>query len=334
MLNKENKTIVLLVILLCAGSALAAPGLDIRKNPVGPVTGPPWTGPTQDPCAQQGQWFTNGVAEFARPYEFYDNKQGSGGGSKSTQAIYGRVTSLTYGGNGDIVAFDITATIINDLAGTGSFRAGTNSHEENRPSGGRRPVETMCNTVMTADFAILDSNALPVAFTGPYRDRQPYIVATNEDLAAWYCWTPGLQQNDPNHYNDPNGDYYVPTWEFGNIAPGASSTRVLSFGVEDPFDPLGGIDPNDQRYTAIQSSYFSTDPNYADILLNRTTSLKISDWIDELLLDEGTAYPSDTTTPPDPLRNSDVSVFYVPEPATLSLLVLGAAALLRRRRSG
>ncbi len=98
---------------------------------------------------------------------------------------------------------------------------------------------------------------------------------------------------------------------------------MLTFSVDG-----AGLVPGEQRYTAIMNSY-NADPNdpNADVLLNRTKSLKISRWIDTLGSDTGAAYPS------PPQAGSDVSVFYVPEPATLSLLAIAAGALLRRRRS-
>jgi hypothetical protein len=61
--------------------------------------------------------------------------------------------------------------------------------------------------------------------------------------------------------------------------------------------------------------------------MNRTTSLKISDWLDMLALDPGTPYPVPANV------SSDVSVFFnIPEPTSLALLSLSGLALLRRRR--
>ena len=136
MLNKKSKTIVLLVVLLCTASAFAAPALDIRN----PAVDPGWTGPTIDPHAAQGQWFNtvnDPSSGFARPYEFYDNKIGSGGGFKSTKAIYGKVTAITGGFGANITAFNITATITNDLPGDPSWLSGNNSHGEADATGMR-----------------------------------------------------------------------------------------------------------------------------------------------------------------------------------------------------
>ncbi len=167
----------------------------------------------------------------------------------------------------------------------------------------------LLDTKMSVEFAIADLATLPTSFANPYSEGEaPYIIAENEDQLAWYCWTP---ENEEDLL--PIGDYYVPTWDFGDIAMGASSSRPLSFTVGG-----AGIDLNDPRYHLLQS----TD----DLFLNRTSSLKISDWVDNLMADSSSV-----------LCGSDVSVFHnIPEPATLGLLGLGLGAvmsMIRRRRS-
>ena len=103
------------------------------------------------------------------------------------------------------------------------------------------------------------------------------------------------------------GDFYVPTWDFGDIARGQSVTRTLSFIVDG-----AGLDPADPRAELL------VNPDRPDLLANRTTSLKISTWIDNLTADTGIAYPQ------DPLRGSDASVFHnIPEPTMMVLLGLG-----------
>lgn len=174
--------------------AQAATLLDIRTLPVGPVTGPPNTGPIQDPMAWQGQWFSDGVsAPVARPYEFYDNIQGMGGGYANHLAIQGVVTSIVYGGgpNPPIVAFDVAATVTNDLPSFGPWAPGQNFHTEMLNTTIPVGDTTLFDAVITAEFAITDTANLPALWTMPYVDRQPYIVAANENAAAWYCWTPG-----------------------------------------------------------------------------------------------------------------------------------------------
>lgn len=290
---------VLVLASIAAISALAsaAPSLDIRKPPVQPDSS--WTGPSSDPQATRGQWFT-GVGPW-RTHEFYDNMPGSGGSIMGSDAIKGITSSVVYRyPGGPILAFDICVWITNDLPGEGQWEAGGNSHGEGL-SATTYYADTMYGVELTGSFAIDPSMPPPWPPPGPpYIDRLPYIGSTNHDRDAWYCWTPG----NPVEL-EPWGEFYVPTWDFGNIAPGATVMRKLSFVIYDR-GPLGTLfrselPPSDPRWGVIDSSWRYD----LDVLLNRTTSLKVSDWIDELALDPRTPYP----TPPG--TSSDCSVFHI-----------------------
>lgn len=114
----------------------AAPSLDVRKPPV--LSGiNPNTGPGVNPTASAGQWFRTASSLEFRTHEFYDNRSGLGGGARSTNAIFGAVSSILFGPGpgGAILSFSIKATISNDTAATsGVWLAGRNSHGEQRPS--------------------------------------------------------------------------------------------------------------------------------------------------------------------------------------------------------
>jgi hypothetical protein len=307
---------VVAIALLLSAAAMAAPSLPITKPPV--VSGPnPYTGPTNDPTAVQGQWFRDAITEEStyRPYEFYDNRVLYGGGSSSTDAIYGKVTDIALNGS-LITSFVVQATIRNDTAtAKGTWFDGANSHWETL-----RAPETyagpLLDTKLTTSFAISSTANVPSQWTPPYTEIQPYIIAEDYDELAWYCWSPGE--------GDPEGGYYVPTFDFGDIPLGASVTKYLHFTVGEL-----GLDPVDPRYAAVYESYWA-DEGAGDIFSNRTTSLKISDWVDTLALDDGTPYPG------SPMASSDVSVFHaVPEPSSLLAMFSGLAGLgvlIRRRR--
>jgi len=317
-----KKTILLFTLLisfLAAQFSFAAPSLTITKPPVTPV--PSWTGPGSPPMpppgdihAIAGQWFVDRATHTIftnRTHEFYDNVDpGFGGGYASFFAIYGYVSAVVGGGGAPILAFDIIATISNDIPAQSPWLTGNNSHGEQRVYTNmvdQKFEGPLLDVKLAAEFSIDPTIPFPMPFLPPYFDPYPgvYIEALNHDQLAWYCWTEG----DPEAPL-PSGDFHVPTWDFGSIPMGASSTRVLSFSIP------AGMMPADPRYLVIESSFATGD----DVLLNRTTSLKISDWIEVLVGDTGAPYP-------EPEHSSDVSVFHnVPEPgifAGISLIILG-----------
>jgi hypothetical protein len=275
--------------------AHAAPSLAITKPPV--ISGPdPDTGPAPtDPLAAQGQWFqvrvpnTGLIALEPRSYQFHDNEIGHGGGAASTKAIFGFVSSIVYAG-GNIVDFDITATITNDTASaSGVGLPGHNSHGESLVPVSAAPTYKgpLVSPILVADFALAGPAIFPpgpltgtpyVVFPGPR------IVATNSYITAWYCFNNVV----------PSGGYYVPGWSFPTINIGASATAALDFQVLG-----GGLPPSDPRFAAIVQSFVS----HTDILSSRTTSLKISHWVSGLSLDTGAASISSS-------GSSDVEVFH------------------------
>ena len=317
---RATLTTVIILVLAC-GPVLASPALPITKPPVSPTQ---WTGPPVDSHAAQGQWFKDRQTglEEPRPYEYYDNVPSVGGGFMGPNAIYGRIMNLQLQA-GVIVGFDVLATITNDMPGFGPWRDGSDSHTEFLSTAAQYEG-TMYDTKLSVEFAV-DPTVLTAwqtaggSFTDPYRQgAAPFIEAENHDQLAWYCWNPG---NDENL--TPAGAYLVPTWDFGDILPGKTATRTLSFAAY--------VDPNagDPRYDFLMN----LADTLQDIFLNRTMSLKISTWIDELAIDPGAPYPLDLPDFDYPLRNSNASVFLnVPDPATLALIGAGALSVLFKRR--
>ena len=288
--------------LLAAALAFAV-SINLQAAPSLPITEPPVTstymdGPNIDPWTTNGQWFLNmeGEEEF-RTHEFHDNLPDLGGGAYGPDAINGTVVSIQYavGGSGgygdDIVGFKIEATIANDThTALGEDTFSDNSHGESRQEGTEFYAGVMVDTKLTTEFAIADTDLLPAVFSGPYQNLwDSYIIADNEDQQAWYCWN----EQEPPMGGEP-GNYYVPTWDFGDIPVDQSATRTLDYSVDPP------MDSSDPRYGVIYASLMDG----IDIFANRTTSLKISTWIDNLGEDAGANFPDGVQ------RSSNVSVFH------------------------
>ncbi len=297
-MNLKTRFLILACVLSTVGIILAAPSLPVTKVPVTPNTS--FTGPTNDAHAVMGQWFTNIVTSKLeyRTHEFYDNTSGSGGGSSGHLAIYGYVTNIVYDETSPldphrISSFYVVTTICNDTPATNEWSSGTNSHNE-ALSTSAQYTNTLRRVILTADFAIYGQNMENFdGFGYPYRNSfgSTYIKTTGHDYEGWYCWNP----NDPSH--EIHGNFSVPGWDFGDIAPEQTSTKWLHFVVCDPYGGVGAsfIGSDDPRYKAIVSS-----TNGSDIFINRSLSLKISEWISDPALDEGDGAAT----------NSNVSVFH------------------------
>lgn len=129
-LKRASTLFAVAAFLMASGAAYAAPSLSVTKPPASPV--PSWTGPVVDPDAKEGQWFRDATGlEEVRPNEFYDNSTAAGGGAAGTSAIKGVVTSIVYVGGGpgtNILSFEVTASIRNDVPTTSQWLSGSNSH--------------------------------------------------------------------------------------------------------------------------------------------------------------------------------------------------------------
>jgi hypothetical protein len=305
-------------------SAMAAPALPITKPP---VTGGALAGPIVDPNALQGQWFKDAITnhEEPRPYEFYDNVYPDyGGGWASSSAITGVVTNVvTDQTSGNILSFQVLASITNDTHPLPStfWHPGFNSHGEflDTHDAYQGPL---LDVKLTTEFAISGLGNLPANWAAPYLQGEAgnynppvYIVAQGCDQLGWYCWTP---DEDPL---TTDGGYFVPTYDFGDIGLGQTVTKTLNFTATGD-----GIALGDNRFYRIMES---KNVGY-DIFLNRTTDLKIGDWLDTLDLDTGLPYQSQNEYV---LRAGNVSVFFVPEPGTFLLLAMaGIIGLIYRWR--
>jgi len=208
--------------------------------------------------------------------------------------------------------FPLQATITYDMPALWPWPSGSNTHGETLTE--RCQANVVAPPTLTANFAISSVSNLPAAFTGPYVQQFPQIVATNENSLGWYCWSPG---DAPDGQSD--GGYYVPAWN-DFVFNGTSWVDTLEFTVVG-----AGLLPTDPRGVAILASY-DNGLSDEDIFTSQSSALKISNWQSSLNLDPGVLYETGQDL-------SDVSVFLVPEPTTLTLLGLAGLALLWRRRT-
>ncbi len=271
--------------------ASCAPGREIARPP---VLGVQDTGPPVDPSTEFGQWFIDSQdSESYCRYEFYDNVEDYGGSSMGALAIRGAISLINYDGNGNITGFEITARITNDMPSLTDWAEGVNSHIE-RLDGIEQYDDDMFGVKLAIEFAddgVIDN--FPVSGP-PYEAAWPpfeasngiesNIYSINHDGLAWFC------------YSD-TGAYLVPTWDFGDIPKAQSAVRVLEFGLYIPAGPGEGL------YTALLEL-----EQAADVLSNRTNSLKISNYFDMFCEDAGPAYPE------EPIFSSNCSAFFNLEP--------------------
>ena len=310
------------------GVALAGIGIGsaVQAAPSLPVTHPVVTpaelnnGPGMiDANAVMGQWFqsvaTSNLAYRTR--EFHDNSVSNGGGAAGHLAIAGRVTNVVrvvfnlfqY----RITSFDIVATVSNDTASTasGSWADGTNCYGEVRSTGASYS-NTLCQAILTADFARAGLLPLPTVTLPQYRmPPGMFITATNHDQISWYG------------FNLQGGAYQVPGWTLGDIPPGGGTNLTLHFIVTEVNGASGddiGIPDTELRYTVISDA----ESSGADIFINRSSSLKVGQWIIDPWTDDGSAYPVNDETN----DASCVSVFHNTVDETNQVIAIRGCGLL------
>lgn len=139
----------------------------------------------------------------------------------------------------------------------------------------------------------------------PNNGRYANIYGTSVEALAWW---------------GPADDYVAPMWYLGDIPAGQSVTRRLRF------DAYTDIPYGSELNALLRDSLY----NHTDIFLNRNDSIGISHYADVLAADLGGAFP----VPPS--LSSNVSVVFIPEPATMSLIgliIVPGVAFIRRRRA-
>lgn len=316
----------LLTVSLVAGLVLAGAS-GAFGGPVRPITSgqfvqqaPAPNGPPPDPTAQQGQWFINVMSglESANSWELHD--------SDDSLSIHGKVVSIVWGigmtgGMTNIAGFSILATVSNNLSpATLVSGISTNAHFEVQMGPQPRFVGLMRRARLAAEFAVAETGSGGLPFVGvapnppgmtppyyydPQGGSQYTIEAQNEPLAAWYCYLGADPQNPAN----PPGAYYVPAWELGDIPPGGSAQVLMNFLIKAYGGGPAEMPFTDIRHGVLRHSLI----NGSDVLYNRSESLKISHWLDVILVDIGTSVisiPYPGQEPVEYVYVSDVSVFF------------------------
>ena len=316
-----KRALLITITLLCVSSlVVAAPGWRVTKPP---VVGPN-TGPDNDPAAAQGQWFIprqsplpvapNRIGTTVSTWEFHDDSVPQGGGWMGFKAIqsagvlyYDRDSGAGYntGADGVLDTFGIVIQVTNDCPAVNPRSAGGNLHQEQRLTH-QQWTCNMRDVRVTAEFALDINNGFPINAANP-----PYVPvpaggivyqAVNHSELAWYC-----------ENNDPNANFWVPAWKLDDIDHDLSASVEMQFYVGN----TGLLGLGLPLRTWLDGT--------GDKFYNRTVSLKISDWVSPHF---GPGAPYDSTE----LELSNVSVFFVPEPAAVLLICVGAVGLLRRRR--
>lgn len=266
--------------------SVGAPSLPVAKPFVSPTSS--LTGPTNDAYAGMGQWFKSVTTNTTenRTHEFYDNTPASGGamGCLAISGVVVNVQTVSFPFPG-ITAFDVQASVFNDSASQGASACtnGTNSHSETLTAQFYY-TNILKQAILVAEFGTCGIVAGNAANDPAYTDFSPYLVAVNHDYEAWFGTTAENRNQD--------GNFFVPGWDLGDLAPGQSTNRILSFVVLNFSGGADKIPAGDPRYQVIMNSY----NNQTDIFLNRTPSLKISNWIATLAEDDGSDYPLDSGT--------------------------------------
>ena len=286
------KRLLCAILVLSCATALAGPARPVRSTTFTPPAAVQ-DGPPLDPVALQGQWFTdiNVLDETASTWEFHDEE--------NPLSIMGVVTDIQWGtnyfGGTNIVGFTVEATVVNNLS-SDTFGATTASNAHGEVQLPPQPLytNTMKRARIVAEFAVAEAGPggpphigfapfvpgmAPPYYLDPGSGNQYCIEAMNEHLAAWYCYT----DMDPQNPQNPPGAYYVPAWELGDIPPGGSKNVTMDFKITAYGGGHAEMPITDIRHSVIRYSNWYG----GDVLYNRNESLKISHWIDLLLIDGG-----------------------------------------------
>ncbi len=245
--------------------------------------------------------------------EFHDNVgYGDGtypwGGIAGWHAVKAVVTDVLMDPTEAITSFTVRASVTNDLYDWTTKMTGTDGTNDHDQSAGYivgQKSEHMRNVRLATSFA--DDGQLGNLPDTPPFGQEANIYGIDHEWLGWFC----------HHWGElpPLGNYWVPAWEFTGssavtcsggtpdvILPGETHSRYMMFGCHRP------IRAGEPEYDAIMLSYVEG----VELFINRTKSLKVSNYTDQLSIDFGVPFPEYP-----PVYDSDVSVFYDPELSTV-----------------
>jgi hypothetical protein len=298
--EKVMKRTLWLIPLLFVASAFADPIRSIRSTA---FSLPAPCGPAWDASAARGQWFEDPATHRpdVRAWELHDDWPGS-------LVIQGQVQQILWDGTpaSNIVGFTVLATVQNVIPHMPGG-VSSNSHSELQSAPTAKYDGTLYQARIAAEFAVADALQIPgfAGWSPPYYPDPSgtYLIeAMNEHTAAWYCWSPGLP--DPGH--QPAGGFLVPAWDLGDIPPGGQTNVLMQFRIAQPGGLAAAMPWLDVRHSVIRFSLL----NGGDVLYNRSDSLKISHWIDHLLVDYGSWIGGADGSGPEYIHASNASVFF------------------------
>ncbi len=333
---RARGTSTAVAVLVLAAGALASPGLDVRSQGAGPITaGNAPAGPSNDSTTQQGQWFlnNNGLA-VASSHEFHDNIDGSGGGPPNHLAIQGTFVNYVMAGP-NIIGYRMNVSITNNTnLVNGPWASQPNLHGENRVVPTTPYVGTMYDVRFSSHWS--DDGVI-----GNFNAGGPNLASNNPgttfgesnsfaigyDALAWYSHTQaGGIPGTTNQW--PQGQFQVPTWDFGTIAVGQTVTRTLTFGLYNAVSNAA-VPP---------ASFFQGQ----DFLIARSDDIRIASYFQDDpvlngIFDRLQPYPPGSFNPNNSQYGNSSVFFSVPTPGAGGLLALGAVVAAggwggRRRR--
>lgn len=241
------------------------------------------------------QYYQSGATSSAEFYDHPNYETGVGypwGGTSGYQSIKAVPQNVHIDpATGGIDTFQLSVSITNDTYETSETlwsTYGWNDLSQNADDILTQQEIIMRDVKLCLEFA--DDGVL--GNMDPDLGIEPLVYAIGYDDLAWYGYS---YDQPPQAVPGSPGGYVVPAYNITtSLAPGATATKVISFGTHLP------IMSDDPLYSMLTSG------DCTDLFANRTSSLKISNYPDAI-----SGCDTDETSPWNVGANSsNVSVFF------------------------